>query len=81
MERQKLKQIVADVLEVEPAQLTSVTSLKSFPTYDSVAVLMLMVAMDEKASVKLTPSDTRELQSFGDIERLVERKGIRLEGQ
>ena len=47
--------------------------------FDSVSVLTLMVELDEKAGIKMSPSDAKNTCTFGDIEKLAERQGIPLE--
>lgn len=78
MKRADLKAIVADVLEIEPSELESDTVLDDFDTYDSVNILMLMVALDEQAGIKLSPNDTSKLNTFGDLEALAVSQGIAL---
>lgn len=79
MKRVELRQIVAEVLEVEADALASDVDLATIETFDSVSVLVLMVALDERAGVKLSPTDSMNLKLYGDIERLAERQGIVLE--
>jgi acyl carrier protein len=76
--RAELRKIVADVLEIDPGQLKSEADLKEIESFDSVAVLTLLIELDEKAGIKLELSDIRELRYFGDIERLAERQGFSL---
>jgi acyl carrier protein len=79
VKRVELRQIVAEVLEVEADALASDVDLATIETFDSVSVLVLMVALDERAGVKLSPTDSMNLKLYGDIERLAERQGIVLE--
>ena len=78
MKRADLKSIVAEVLEIEPSELEADTNLRDFDTYDSVNVLMLMVALDEQAGIKLSPTDTKKLFTFGDLESIATNQGIAL---
>lgn len=80
MERAFLREIVADVLEVEPEDLDSDTDLTTMEAFDSVSVLTLMIELDDQCGIRLSPADTRELKRFGDIERLAENQGITLTG-
>jgi len=70
---------VASVLEADPQELSSGTELSRFDLFDSVSVLTLMVELDEKAGIKMSPSDAKNTCTFGDIEKLAERQGIPLE--
>lgn len=78
MKRADLKVIVAGVLEMDPALLSADTDLKTIPTFDSVAVLTLIVELDEKAGIKLQPADTQSLRLYGDIEKLAARQAVEL---
>jgi acyl carrier protein len=76
--RAELKQIVADILEIDPEALEPTTELKRFETFDSVSVLSLMIELDEKAGIKLGPGDAAKLATYGEIEALAARQQIAL---
>lgn len=78
MKKNELKRIVAQELEAEADALDSETDLTTLEMFDSVSILTLMIALDEKAGIKMTPADTRTLRYFGDIEQLAARQGIEL---
>lgn len=78
MKRTELKTIVADVLEVDPDELQPDTDLTVLEMFDSVSVLTLMIELDERAQIKMEPTDARELRYYGDIEKLAEKQGITL---
>lgn len=78
MKRAELKKIVADVLEVDPRQLTPEVELGSFQTFDSVAVLTLIIELDEKAGLRLSPSAAGALKRYEDIENLATQSGVTL---
>lgn len=78
MNRFALRTIVADVLEIDPEMLTPDTDLTQLPTFDSVAVLSLMLELDDRARIRMTPDDASHLQFYRDIETLTERQGIAL---
>lgn len=78
MTRAELRRIVAGVLEVEPERLQADTDLKSFETFDSVGVLSLMIELDEKAGIRMGPTESNVLRTYGDIEALACKQGIEL---
>lgn len=80
MTRDALRKIVADVLEVSPDALTTETDLANLETFDSVAVLSLMVELHDRAGINLGPSQAARLQRYGEIEELARTQGIALEG-
>lgn len=78
MKRVALRKIVADVLEIDPELLGVDTDLTTIETFDSVCVLMLMLELDNQASIKMSPEDASKIRYYGDIEQLAERQGITL---
>ncbi len=78
MKRADLRRIVADVLEIDPEMLQSGTDLTQIETFNSVAVLTLMIELDMQAGVKMLPEEASKLRLYGDIERVVERHGFEL---
>jgi acyl carrier protein len=74
--RAELKKIVADVLEVDPGQLAPEVQLGSIDTFDSVSVLTLIIELDEKAGIKVSPSAAGALKRYGDIENLAAQSGV-----
>jgi acyl carrier protein len=76
--RAELRKIVADVLEVDPSQLAPEVELGSFQTFDSVAVLTLIIELDEKAGIRLSPSAAGALKRYGDIENVAAQGGVTL---
>ena len=77
MKRDDLKGVVAAIIEVDPAELKPETDLRTFPAFDSVNILSLMIALDEQAGVKLGPEQAARLQFYGEIEKLaVEQVGL-----
>lgn len=78
MKHTDLRRIVADVLEIDPELLYSDTDLTQFETFNSVAVLTLMIELDMQAGVKVLPEEASKLRAYGDIESVVERRGFKL---
>lgn len=78
MKRTELREIVAAVLEINPEELNADTNLTTIETFDSVSTLTLMVELSEKAGIRVSPSDLRDLRYYRDIERLAERQNIEL---
>lgn len=78
MTRSSLKEIVARVLEIDPSELSPEVELNSFPLFDSVNILMLMVALDDEAGIKLTAEQLPGLQKYSDIEAAAALSGVEL---
>ena len=79
MKKQKLRQVVAEILEADPDSLRSETDLRALTGFDSVNILSLMIALDEQAGIKLGPEEATTLQFFGEIEKLALSQGVTLE--
>ena len=78
MTRAELRGIVAAALEIESDRLQSDADLHQFEAFDSVGVLSLMIELDEKAGVKMSPEEANGLQRYGDIEAMARRQGVEL---
>lgn len=78
MKRTDLRRLVADVLELDPELLQGEVNLTQFESFNSVAVLSLMIELDMQAGVKMQPEEASKLRFYSDIERVVEGKGITL---
>jgi acyl carrier protein len=67
-----IRQTVALELKVPPDMLFPDTVLHTLPGFDSVQLLMLMVALEE-IGVKIPTTEAANLRTFGDI-LIFERK-------
>jgi len=76
--RAELRQIVAGALEIEPDRLQADADLHQFEAFDSVGVLSLMIELDEKAGIKMSPEEANSLQRYGEIEAMANRQGVEL---
>ena len=79
MKRQELKSIVAEVIEADPGDLQPETDLRSLPGFDSVNVLSLMIALDERAGIELGPDRASTLRFYHEIEELAVAQGVTLD--
>lgn len=66
-----LRQEIADLLNVEPSELTPDRNLAEFEAWDSVTVLSLMVVLAESLNREVSPGEVLQLKTIGDIELLV----------
>ncbi len=62
----QIRQVVARELKVPENALQPDTILHTLPGFDSVQLLMLMVALEE-VGVKMPTQDAANLRTFGDI--------------
>jgi len=63
---EQIRQLSAQELKVPPELLQPAVVLQSLPGFDSVQLLMLMVALEE-IGVKMPTTEAANLRTFGDI--------------
>ncbi len=63
---ESIRQAVARELKVPPSLLLPETVLHSLPGFDSVQLLMLMVALEE-IGVKIPTTEAANLRTFGEL--------------
>ena len=72
MDDVKLKQVVGNVLGVDPAALTDDSSPDTIEGWDSVKTLDLLLAIEEAFSVRLSDEQIESLKTFALIRLAVE---------
>lgn len=65
--------MMAEVLEVDPAEITPAASLFDYPCYDSVCALTLMMRLEDDAGVVCSPNELAALKTIADVAALVAR--------
>lgn len=68
-----IRKTVAEVLEVEPGVLQPETDFYQLPNFDSVAILSLIVALDD-IGVEVPQHKASEIRTFGDVLELANLK-------
>ena len=72
MDELRIRESVAEVLEVLPEELTEEVELESFVTYDSTAQLSLMVCLSDLSGQLFDLARLQKLRTFGDVLALME---------
>lgn len=75
---EKLKQILAKVLEIDVATITDETSPGNTPSWDSFNGLLLVTELEKGFGVKFTIDEVVAVKSVGDIKRALEKHGVKL---
>ena len=70
---ERLRLLVADVLELEPDAVDGSAGKDTLPEWDSLAHLRIVGAVEEEFGVKLTMQEIGEMTSLAAIGTLVER--------
>ncbi|AUW58805.1 acyl carrier protein [Sphingobium sp. SCG-1] len=71
---ERVRVLMADVLEVPIESLSADVDRESLPEWDSLAHLRLMTALEEEFGVRPTMSDIGNVYSFDDVVMLAQRR-------
>jgi acyl carrier protein len=71
-----LEELVAAVLEVEPASVDDATSSESLDRWDSLAHVTLITTVEETYDVILSTHEMRDARSVGELRRILREKGV-----
>jgi acyl carrier protein len=71
---QRVRNIAADVLQVDPASLTAESSPQSVENWDSVQHLNIVLALEEQFGLQFEPEEMDGMKSIGGIAELVAGK-------
>jgi len=71
---EELRRFVADVLDLDPEDLTDDAHFVAELGMDSLKALEVMVAMEKKYKVKITEDEVRDITNFGEVRDLLAAK-------
>ena len=69
-----LEELMAMVLEIDPAQLNDRSSRTDISNWDSLAHLSVIAAVEEAYGVELSTAEMREASSVGSLRALLDMK-------
>ncbi len=67
MTNQEIMQIIADSLDVETDELSAETELRDLDSWDSLAVLALIAALDEKCNKIVNATEIKKYNTVGEL--------------
>jgi acyl carrier protein len=67
----RLRQILSDVLDIDPEQISDAFSRDDESGWDSMAHLRLITAVEQAFGIKLTMKEIEEIRSYGDLRNRV----------
>lgn len=70
----EVRSIASDIFGVPSAKLTADSSPETVETWDSVQHLSLVVALEEKFSMQLTPEEIEQMKTLGATAKLIETR-------
>ena len=74
LSEEKLKSVVAAMLEIEPADVGPATSTDTVPQWDSVRHMNLVIALESAFDITIPDEDVANLTSYPIIKLVVEEQ-------
>ena len=71
---ERVKRVMADILEMSPAEISSKTTKEVTSTWDSLAQINMASALEEEFDVSFTIADIEAMTSYDSIHAIVSRK-------
>lgn len=76
---EQLKQVLADVLDLEASAIGETASVDTIEQWDSLKHLNLVLALEERFGVTLTEEQTVQILSYRLIKIALEEQGVRFD--
>ena len=73
---EKMKEMVADQLNVDAAEITAETSFKDDLGADSLDLFELVMALEEEYNVEIPSEDLEKLTTVGAVMEYLKSKGV-----
>ncbi|CUH93393.1 acyl carrier protein [Herbinix luporum] len=74
MDLNKVKEVVAEQLGVDVAELKPETSLKDDLNADSLDLFQIIMSLEEEFDIEIPTEDTENIDTIGDIEAYLEKR-------
>ncbi len=74
MDLNKIKEVVAEQLGVDAAELSQETSLKDDLNADSLDLFQIIMSLEEEFGIEIPTEDTESITTIGDIENYISSK-------
>jgi len=69
----EFKRLIAEALEVNGSEISMDATLDSFPTFDSLAMVIILAKIDEDFGKQLKAEEIREAKTVNDLYQLLEK--------
>ena len=73
---EKMKEIIAEQLSVDPDTITEASSFKDDLEADSLDLFELVMALEDEYSVEIPAEDLQNLLTVGDVMNYLKEKGV-----
>ncbi len=71
---EQVRSIASDLFGIPADQLNAASSPETIESWDSIQHLNLVLALEEKFNLQLSPEEIEQMKHIGDIAKLVEGK-------
>jgi acyl carrier protein len=70
----QIRSMASDLFGVPSEQITVASSPQTIETWDSIQHLNLVLALEEKFSLQLSPEEIEQMKNIGETAKLIESK-------
>ena len=71
---EQIRTVASDLFRVSPEHISAASTPQSIEAWDSIQHLNLVLALEEKFGVELSPEEIEQMTSIGEVAKLVEGK-------
>jgi acyl carrier protein len=71
---EQIKQVMADVLDLDPNSIDESTSQDNTITWDSLSQINLLVALEQEFGITFDPTEAESMLTFPDILEILDKK-------
>jgi acyl carrier protein len=72
----RLHALFADILNLDPANVSDATGPKNTPAWDSLANMILLAGIEETYEVELSSEEITSMKTVGRVREILETRGI-----
>lgn len=76
---QRLRSLIAEMLDMPETDIAEDTSRAATETWDSLNHLQLVTALESEFQIKLTMQEIADVSTVGDLQRLIASRSSRLD--
>jgi len=70
----QIRTLASDIFGVPAGQITPASTPETIETWDSIQHLNLVLALEEKFALQLSPEEIEQMKTIGEVIKLVEAK-------
>ena len=71
---EQIRSVASDIFSLPASSITEQSSPESIEAWDSTQHLNLVLALEEKFNIQLSPEEIEQMRSIGNIAQIVEGK-------